>query len=338
MQIFITFCLFYHSEQMDSTTDSIYRYFDRAVTISMEANPAMASFVEKLGRKIETGVNIIDDRLSYTSILEKDDLYKSQAYVFSNYFDISELGNYVVATRTEKENMKILFLIKDLLSLESVVFHNSYLSDGRHHFTFLLNTNDLEGVSGILLKYVTRDHSIKITRLGHAGYYFKSSPESHERMIAVIRSKPPENEQDLKNNPMGKSWLRMIKMSYGTERIDGVYLLEQENKSLEGRNAIVEGKMYSVTTENKLLEFLSRRFIGDKVVTWDQIHLFRDGYFYVYYSFQDLFRNNFIRIIHDLRDRFPEWEVELLLLQNMDEFIDTSAYLDLLDAGRNLRN
>ncbi len=316
---------------METSADIISRFFDRAVRVSTGTIHGIAQFSKKLGKRKEMGVNLTGDRLSFTFIFRKDEVFNTQNYVYSKHFKITERGNYLLLQRNVEKNRNMVFFIKNMLALNSVILHKASLENGRYTFSFLFNSVNTPMVSDLILDFREKVDDFRLNYFGPSKPFFLNSEENKNMMVAVIRSTPPESETDDVNNPMGATWVRMVKMSYGSEKIDGVYLLSTDSNETRNTTEIIKGKMYSATTENRVLEYLTRRFTEELVVTNEQIHLFRDNNFYAYFTFQYLFRNNFVRIFNEVRKNFPDWYFSIQLLQNLYEFLESRNYLGLLN-------
>lgn len=314
---------------MGKRTDLISRFFDRTLTISVTTSSEISAFSKKLGKRIDMGVNLLKDSLSLTFIFLKDELMNSQNYVYSKLFKITETGSHLILQRKTLLNDRMILLIKSLLSINSVILHRASLQDGKYIFSFLFNSVDIPHVSDSVLSFKDKVSGLSLDYMGVSDPFFKNSQENKNIVVAVIESEPPAYEKSNENNPVGAEWLRMVKMSYGTEKVEGVYLLYQGSEEVQNVPEIIKGKMYSITTENKVLELMTKRFTDELVVTIDQIHLLRDDRFLVYFTLQNLFRTDFVRIFNEVRKKFPEWKISLLLLQNFYEFIETESYGDL---------
>lgn len=309
--------------------DLISSFFDRTLTISVTSAHEIEVFSKRLGKRADMGVNMLEDSLSLTFIFPKEELKSSQRYSYSRAFKVTETGRHLILQRETKKNNEMILLIKDLLSVDSVILHRAFLEDGKYSFSFLFNSSDTPHISDCVFRYRDQVGGLSLGYLGASEPFFSNSDENKSIMAAVIESEPPDTEMGNEKNPQGKEWLRMVKMSYGTESVDGVYLLNHGFGEARDKPETISGKMYSATTENEVLELLTRRFTNELVVTIDQIHLLQNGRFLVYFTLQNLFRSDFVRIFNEVRKEFPGWKLSLLLLQNLYEFIDSGSYKDL---------
>lgn len=315
---------------MDLPPETLHSFFDRALIVSTVPIQEIVLFSSKIGERKNMGISMEKDSLSLTFIFPRDLIMKGQNVVFSKHFRVHEKGNSLILQRQLERNRKLVYFMNSILKTNSVILRNAYLENGRYFFTFLFSSSQSRDVSDVLVQHADEVADFRINYLGPSDRFFLNDESNRNLIVVIIQSVPEPDQTGMENNPMGSEWLRMVKLPYGSSNVEGVYMFQDSAEAPSSGSGVINSKMYSTVTENEVLEYMTKRFLEESVVTENQIHLLHEGKFYIYMTMQELFRIEFIKIFNEICSKYPRWNLSLLQLENMYEYMENGDYRNLL--------
>jgi len=221
----------------------------------------------------------------------------------------------------EEENSD-LKIISDFIKVPSAVLDTIFVYHGNYFAYMRFNNSDLEKVSKIMLENVALDEEYSVESLDETkGTLSNIKNISEEIPLFVINviSDPPAKELEPHNNPMGKTWKRIIKSLSPDDLISAVYVTDESVSIPEFPIINEEMHMYLGSVRNPLLVHLNREFNEKGIVTFSRIQSINNGLFTMSFIISADQVSQAIRIMGKMFSLFPEWNCRISFASRLED-------------------
>ncbi|WP_393972204.1 hypothetical protein OXIME_000823 [Oxyplasma meridianum] len=221
----------------------------------------------------------------------------------------------------EDENTD-LRVILDFIKIPSIVLDAIYAYRGEFIAYMRFNNSDLNNVSETLLENIAMEEEYSVDYLGEANGTFsdmKSISEEIPLFVMEVISNPPLEELQPENNPMGKSWRRIIKSLSPDDLISAVCVTD-ELVSIPSFSLINQEKqIYLGSVKNPLLVYLNREFNEKGIVTFSRTQSLRDSLFRMNFVISADQVNQVVRVMGKMFRTFPEWNCRISFASRLED-------------------
>ncbi|MCL5786433.1 MAG: hypothetical protein M1151_07220 [Candidatus Thermoplasmatota archaeon] len=292
---------------MEVFNEELLKGLDMQCHISFLLNSAMEKSSAELGIGI-VGFVVMDENIRMITYFKNSEKStKFQAVMNSlNGVRLNEVW-YV-----ESEEKEVTGFVRKIVKFSSVVIGKGFLLNGRTHLSFRFHRSDLDGISESLLDSSGQLKEMRVEYLGNS--FGSEYPVSFGKFglplqKLTLTAKPPKREMTPDSNPLGQEWVREVRYCC-TTTVDGIYYLTAGRRLGKGFNTISEENgIYQALTQNELLAFLREKTSGSKALPGGELHYLQDGQFKIEFTILSVMNPEFMGIIREMRDKFPDWHV-----------------------------
>jgi hypothetical protein len=228
--------------------------------------------------------------------------------------------------RLNEEENSGLNIISDFIRIHSAVLDAIFVSHGMFLAYMRFNQTELEKISNVILRRIAMDEAYSVVYLGETpGYLSIMKALSKEIQLFLIKiiSQPPSEELTTRNNPMGKTWKRVIKSVSPDDLINAVYLLS-ESISVPGFTTINEEMhLYGGSVKNPLLVYLNREFNENGIVTFSRTQRIENNVFTMDFIIPEDQVNQSVRIMGKMFAMFPDWNCRIAFASRLEDVMET---------------
>lgn len=215
-----------------------------------------------------------------------------------------------------------LKIISDFIKVPSMVLDTIFVYHGTFFAYMRFNTSDLEKVSGILLENIAFGDQYSVEYLGETeGSFsnFKAISEEIPLFVINVVSTPPPEELEPRNNPMGKSWKRIIKSLSPDDLISAVCVTDDPISIPDIPAINEEMHIYLGSVRNPLLVHLNREFNEKGIVTFSRIQSIKDNLFTMNFIISADQVSQALRIMGKMFNLFPEWNCRISFASRLED-------------------
>lgn len=232
--------------------------------------------------------------------------------------------------RLSEEENSGLNIISDFIRIHSVVLDAIFVSHGMFFAYMRFNETEQEEVSDVVLRRIAMDDGYSVVYLGESPgnlNIMKSLSKEIQLFLIRIVSQPPSEELTSHNNPMGKTWKRVIKSVSPDDLINAVYL-PAESISVPGFTTINEEMhLYEGSVKNQLLVYLNREFNKNGIVTFSRTQRIENDVFTMDFVIPEDQVNQSVKIMGKMFAMFPDWNCRIAFASRLEEVLETDLVL-----------
>jgi hypothetical protein len=230
---------------------------------------------------------------------------------------------------SEEENAR-LKIISDFIRVPSVVLDTIFVFHGTFFVHLRFNKADIESVSGIILNTIALDEGYSVEYLGESAGTLNTmktiSVEIPLFLLTVI-SKPPAEELESFNNPMGENWKRVIKSVSQDDLIRAVYLTSGNISNHDFHLINEEMNLYEGSIRNPLLVYLNREFNDNGIVSFSRAQRLEGSNFKMDFIISKDQASQAMRTMGKMFALFPEWNCLISFASRLEDALETDLVL-----------
>ena len=283
---------------------------DSRLTFSLSPDTKAAGLSRKFGIRTEVGL-VIDSEYALTMFFPAEAERERDLGVFLREFEATRKGNYFVIRRKVDNITSTISVVEELLGIPSVVLAGVNLNDGRYTFDMLYHSSYGKEISAVILNKLSGIEGIDVIRKGRSesSSIIREANGRTPLTCLTFESSPPDDETGPSRNPAGNSWQRIVKVSYGSDRVRAVYF----------KNGNQNPEIFEADTENPLLAFLNERMSQERIMTLLQAHSFERNRFTVQVLIPDIFRTDFLKLLYECSEKFKVWKIAVTDISPVNE-------------------
>ncbi len=275
-------------------------HLDQIIVFTMEPPSRMASISRKFNIQADVGVRFTERSSELTFLYHEKDPNNRDIKIYLAQFNPMLFKNSIIIRREIDAELEFNNLMKEMHSVESSVLTGISLENGIYRIVFEYAARDTKSVSSVILRFIDRIETLKLTYLGSLEDYVKSNHHSqHGSEITSlsfsifdtgnshhIQASPGDRRIVILKFPMGDNRVRFLVyeihnandkkfLSYTWEQ------MESESNFFGFYKSLVE-KLYS----SKVILIRSSQLIEEKITTF-------------YFSFSSRQSKDFIKCLSD---------------------------------------
>ena len=284
---------------------------DLKIRLSLDPDTKFSELSRKFGIRSEVGLYMCDDSAEITLFFPNNVEQHRDLNMFLKEFDAVEHMGVWRMRRVVERSTKFVELIRSLLSIPSVILSSFWLSEGIYTIEFIFHNTDVGNVSKVLLEQMQNIENASIEYMGPSGTFASNMLGIDAKTalsVVEIGLSPPEEEMGAKSNPMGDSWQRIVKMPYGSEKVEAIYFTSGKPADMSCTTEIEKNSIYEAVTENPYMSYMNRELNSRRILTLGRIHEYHKPDFTIYVMIPALLVNEFFLVVASSARDMKEWK------------------------------
>ena len=284
---------------------------DLKLRLSMNPGTKLSELSRKFGIRSDVGLFLCRDSADITLFFPNNVDQHRDLKIFLKEFDAVEHMGVWRMRRVVERSTKFVELIRSLLSIPSVILSSFWLSEGIYTIEFIFHNADVGNVSKVLLEQMQNIENASIEYMGPSGTFASIALNIDAKTplsVVEIGLTPPEEEMGVKRNPMGDSWERIVKMPYGSEKVEAIYFTSGKPADMSCTTEIEKNSIYEAVTENPYMSYMNRELNSRRILTLGRIHEYHKPDFTIYVMIPALLVNEFFLVVASSARDMKEWK------------------------------
>lgn len=235
-----------------------------------------------------------------------------------------EMNNILRVKNSTESYRKMMEFVSKIVKLPSAVLISVWLSNGRFYVNVLFNHWIAEDISATLMENFPQNLDTSLKYLGEGGGFNTILSQINSRsqiMIAQLELHPPDEELSAPRNPVGDSWVRILKFPMIEDDLNCVYFVE--NGSAPKSNALkISDRLYEAQTNNSFIHGLETKLNQYRIPIEVRVNILKDGKFTYILAFPDIFRNEIVSIVSEMFHEEGQWKPTLIRLEKYGDWVE----------------
>ncbi len=299
------------------------------VTLSVRPKGGIAEKTERFGIESELGLQFGEEQTDINYFIKKREEMQRDLIIFINESKALEANGIYRIRAVAKPNFLLTEIAKELLRIPSVVLSSFMVSRGEYNMELIFHDSEIAAVSNTLIKKLESKtggsaSKVGIKYMGPSGGYRNCIREISKRTelsLVVTEANPPEEELIQERNPVGNEWIRMEKTPSGNGKIYGIYFTTREisHKTVQK----IGNGIYFAQTPNPLMEYVDSLIASKRIPAIGRVDLLTGNRFNILTAVPKIFTNEYIDILRKTNLSFPEWNLKIVRVQTIGDWIYT---------------
>lgn len=313
-----------HSERRNSFTTfpttrfmllrDVDQLLDMQCVVSIRDGYELLDFSEKFNLRVSCTALIENNRINLVFFIRKEEAEKRDVRTFLDTFKAKDRdGLWVVELSESMDNE--LNVIKDFISIPSVILDQIYLEHGAIYVKMRFHRNYLESVSAELMKAAKETDKVSLEYLGKSNgliSILRQLDKSLPLFYLSLDSEPPESAMNNDDVTVPGKWIREIKFS-SDDLIKGVYTLNSSPDNLMGKLQEISKSenIYEGGSRNAVLDFFRKRTVENFIPTFAKIQGYDGKKMSMDFIVPQSELQKLLTVLSDTLNAFPEWKINM---------------------------
>lgn len=234
-----------------------------------------------------------------------------------------EINNILRVKNSTESYRKMMEFVSKIVRLPSAILISVWLSNGRFYVNILFNHSISSEMSEILMENFPQNQDIYLEYLGESGGFNTILSQINSRsqiMIAQLELHPPDEELSYPRNPIGDSWVRILKFPMIEDDLNCVYFVENGSVP-EIDSHKVNDNLFEAQTKNTFIKAMEAKFNECRIPIEVRVNILQDGKFTYILAFPDIFRNEIVSILGEMFHEKGQWKPTLVRLEKYGDWV-----------------
>lgn len=285
---------------------------DTKIRLSILPDDELSQASDRFSISSEVGLYLIGDSAEVNLFFKSSTDMPRDLRVFLQRFDAIEKSGTWRIRRKIVKSTRFLGMIREILGLNSTVMSAFWIEHGIYRIEISFNHVESELVSEIVLRKLPESNNAGLEYFGPSGGFLSVLSDTQKRtslsVFEIQSDSPPPVELSPENNPIGDSWIRLVKLPYGSATIDGVYITKAKLAPNNRIRETISGSLYYTSSTNPFIGYISNEMNSARILTVGSIQRLIGKQFTIWYILPSIFVQEFLAILSGSRSKFADWK------------------------------